>query len=1172
MATFPKIICRVRAIYPFSSKEPASLSFDKDDYIDVLAQLDSGWWDGWCGGSRGWFPSNYVEIVEENPEGPMPPSPAPTNKTHSSPMVDPKRGDLRQHSRRQRSNSTTQHRLSLKTLSNISSNMSTPVPRRAPPAATTPPVTSPIISNGSKFGWTAASNRTSNSTVSDGSVYNLPEGWSAQLAEDGTTRYYYNHRTGKMQYDHPGFGFSDGEYDSEYEASMDDTSYYSDEDYEDERYQHSRLATMRRMSNRLSLDSLPANVDTPATAFSDDFKQPPPLQESAAMSHWVQRVTPQGREYYCNLVTQETTWDYGEIDQATGRLKHSQQDSDSDTDEPIGRTTTSHTHQSSNHAAELINPSNNGDSTCSSPTTPIRDEPLTWHKLASTTAMAIHHLNMAAQRGERDAFVEDASSVVVSIRMMLYASGMLDKDSNHMQDRMLRDPHRAVMAALSKLVLSVKTASEGSHKTIQPELLHRVQRDAGDVLAAVRSFVTVCQERRVKVEQVKPQLMFDTDTSTISNESTTLVTSNTAVEFDPEATRIATGLGQKSKYPLNQDLLVSLQTHANQVYGSTNALCSKAAELNTNEDGKSLSTVILLFRSLSMQIGQYLSILEDIDLVNIDDSKIPSLGDYLVNKQKLYNAVGVLFGVVQSLSSNRIDASQCVQDINEAVQSVENTIKLILTNVDEMIKQRRNWYRQLNPGDDDEMPMSPVSARFDDSDSDDGELCKAPTDKARKLMLYQPPVLPRSATENGGGGCLGYDYPPEEIVYGQDGNIKGGTLRALVERLTLHDSLDTSFIATFLLTYRSFCTTEEFLSLLEQRYNIRPTEELTPWELEEWSERKQKLVRLRVFNVMKIWLENYYNDEDQFILNRLEFFTNTVIRDTSPFSADQLNRLIRMRKDQDANSGLKKLVPNALPGPMPILPKDITRLALMEIDPTELARQLTVMDFKLYSSIRPIECLNKAWSQDDEMAASSVKQSIDYCNRLTCWVSDSILSNDEAKKRVVVIKYWAQVASKCRNMNNYNTCMAIISAFDTSSIGRLKKTWELVGNRTSQTLANIRRLMGANRNFQEYRDLIHSINPPCIPFLGIYLQDLTFIEDGNADYIQKSAGLINFAKRAKTAEVIREINQFQNAPYIFTHIPELQTFIKTNLEGSRDVDMLYQRSLQIEPREVVTYN
>lgn len=57
--------------------------------------------------------------------------------------------------------------------------------------------------------------------------------------------------------------------------------------------------------------------------------------------------------------------------------------------------------------------------------------------------------------------------------------------------------------------------------------------------------------------------------------------------------------------------------------------------------------------------------------------------------------------------------------------------------------------------------------------------------------------------------------------------------------------LDTSFIATFLLTYRSFCTTEELMTLLEERYNLRPTEDLTPWELEEWTERKQKLVRLR---------------------------------------------------------------------------------------------------------------------------------------------------------------------------------------------------------------------------------------------------------------------------------------------------------------------------------------
>lgn len=121
---------------------------------------------------------------------------------------------------------------------------------------------------------------------------------------------------------------------------------------------------------------------------------------------------------------------------------------------------------------------------------------------------------------------------------------------------------------------------------------------------------------------------------------------------------------------------------------------------------------------------------------------------------------------------------------------------------------------------------------------------------------------------------------------------------------------------------------------------------------------------------------------------------------------------------------------------------------------------------------------------------------------------------------------------------------------------------------TTQALAQIRKLMGANRNFTEYRLIVHSVNPPCIPFLGIYLQDLTFIEDGNPDFLRKSNNLINFAKRHKAAEVIREIKQFQSFAYNFHSIPEFQSFIKSNLEQSHDVERLYERSLQIEPRVI----
>lgn len=54
----------VRALYDYSGGEESALSFRKGDIIQVLTQLESGWWDGLCNGERGWFPSNYVSDLE----------------------------------------------------------------------------------------------------------------------------------------------------------------------------------------------------------------------------------------------------------------------------------------------------------------------------------------------------------------------------------------------------------------------------------------------------------------------------------------------------------------------------------------------------------------------------------------------------------------------------------------------------------------------------------------------------------------------------------------------------------------------------------------------------------------------------------------------------------------------------------------------------------------------------------------------------------------------------------------------------------------------------------------------------------------------------------------------------------------------------------------------------
>lgn len=82
----------------------------------------------------------------------------------------------------------------------------------------------------------------------------------------------------------------------------------------------------------------------------------------------------------------------------------------------------------------------------------------------------------------------------------------------------------------------------------------------------------------------------------------------------------------------------------------------------------------------------------------------------------------------------------------------------------------------------------------------------------------------------------------------------------------------------------------------------------------------------------------------------------------------------------------------------------------------------------------------------------------------------------------------------------------------------------------------------------------------------MYLTDLTFIEDGIPS-IMKKTNMINFAKRAKTAEVIRDIQQYQNAPYSLQPVPELQDYILSNMTAAGDVHEMYDKSLTVEPRE-----
>ena len=59
----------VKALYDYDADDRTSLSFRQGDIIQVITQLESGWWDGVIHGVRGWFPSNYCAVVAGPEDG-----------------------------------------------------------------------------------------------------------------------------------------------------------------------------------------------------------------------------------------------------------------------------------------------------------------------------------------------------------------------------------------------------------------------------------------------------------------------------------------------------------------------------------------------------------------------------------------------------------------------------------------------------------------------------------------------------------------------------------------------------------------------------------------------------------------------------------------------------------------------------------------------------------------------------------------------------------------------------------------------------------------------------------------------------------------------------------------------------------------------------------------------
>jgi len=77
--------------------------------------------------------------------------------------------------------------------------------------------------------------------------------------------------------------------------------------------------------------------------------------------------------------------------------------------------------------------------------------------------------------------------------------------------------------------------------------------------------------------------------------------------------------------------------------------------------------------------------------------------------------------------------------------------------------------------------------------------------------------------------------------------------------------------------------------------------------------------------------------------------------------------------------------------------------------------------------------------------------------------------------------------------------MEVISGVTATSTYRLKKTWALVDRNTLTIFEELNTLLSRDNNFANFRKALHKVQPPALPYLGVYLTDMIFVDQGNSD-------------------------------------------------------------------------
>lgn len=214
-----------------------------------------------------------------------------------------------------------------------------------------------------------------------------------------------------------------------------------------------------------------------------------------------------------------------------------------------------------------------------------------------------------------------------------------------------------------------------------------------------------------------------------------------------------------------------------------------------------------------------------------------------------------------------------------------------------------------------------------------------------------------------------------------------------------------------------------------------------------------------------------------------------------------------------------------------------------------IAYQITLIEAAIFDAIPPLALLEHSSKHPHPRIVAST----DFFNYITRCIEHAILLPQEASSRAQLVHYWIKVASRCFDVNNYQTLKAIISALNTPPVQRLKRTWAYIPKKSATKLDALNELMSEANNYGQYREHMGMVSTmvvngksvqsirdehysrPTVPFLGTFIHDITYLLA--AFKSSSNVSKMNPQDEPRIREVLNTMRRFQTGPRYTRSLP-----------------------------------